>query len=489
MDDKKTFNTIYVECFDEIWDYYFKIEDLIYQPKILIGVERQRKIALQNQIIFYNRTEINNQEIKFEYDLSYAENNILEILLNDEILSKMYIRNSFDSTIPNKLLYELTRNYAIMWFYFIHKFKLDVLILHEMPHLPYTYIGYLIFQKLKLRIIFSATLQFKNRAYFTDSLENYNLFKEDIQYYLTPKSNQSEDLLYYDKLKEHYSIKKEDNSVVKKNSFLKIFLIYLYKFLFPYKSERLKFHSIWGGKFFDQPDRIYYLLILKNLIKKLNRKIYYKKIADKTISSNLLNLFYAMHFEPELAVYPLAGNNFCQLSNLLALSERIGDKGVIYVKEHPWVFNFSKVKGIIRDKEFYDKLSNQKNIRFIDYCTDIDEIITKIDAVVTLTGTIGWEVFFKQIPVLYFGYPWYAGLPGMKKFKENIDINKFLLECKDEYNRISYKNIYNKLKNDLWEVSSKMNASDGFDLDEKSIGLKTAIENFRPILNENNDKI
>lgn len=478
MDSPKTFNTIYAECFDEIWDYYFNLKNLQYSPKILIGVERQREISRKNGIVFYNREIIYNQELKFKHDLTDFENQIIQTLSNDKILSKMYMRNSFDSKISDELLYELNRNYAVMWFYFIREYKLEVLVLHEMPHLPYTYIGYLIFQALKLQIIFSATLQFKNRAYFTDSLKNYSLFKEEADNYLSPIKNQAENLFYYEKLLEQYSIKKEKQIIKKRNSFLNIFFIYFKKLLFPGKTDRLNFNIIWKGKFTAQPDRIYYLLIIKNLIKKFFRKIYYRKIAIDSISDGKLNFFYAMHYEPELAVYPLAGENFCQFNNLISLSKKLGVKGTIYVKEHPWVFDYSKVKGIIRDKEFYEKLSKQKNIKFLDYQINVENVLPKMDAVVTLTGTIGWEVFFKKIPVLYFGYPWYAGLPGMRKFTEDIDLEKFLFECKNEYDKINYKTVYDKMSYSLWKVSTKMNSNDGLDLSEKAILLKTAVEEF-----------
>ena len=38
----KKFNTAYVECFAHIWDYYFKRDDLLYTPSVLIGEERQQ---------------------------------------------------------------------------------------------------------------------------------------------------------------------------------------------------------------------------------------------------------------------------------------------------------------------------------------------------------------------------------------------------------------------------------------------------------------
>ena len=69
----KKFNTAYVECFDEIWDYYFKRDDLLYAPSVLIGEERRRLTIDTKFTKFYNRVDVNNLDIEFKYDLSLED--------------------------------------------------------------------------------------------------------------------------------------------------------------------------------------------------------------------------------------------------------------------------------------------------------------------------------------------------------------------------------------------------------------------------------
>ena len=156
-----------------------------------------------------------------------------------------------------------------------------------------------------------------------------------------------------------------------------------------------------------------------------------------------------MHFEPELAVYPLAGENFNQFEIIKELSSKLGDKGIIYIKEHPWVFDYSKPKGIIRQKHFYEGLINLKNVKILDYTADVSKLIDEMDLMVTLTGTIGWEAFLKKIPVLYYGYPWYASLPCTTKYYEDMDIEDYINQCMNKFPYIDYKKIYENMKSSV----------------------------------------
>lgn len=477
MDTQKTFNTIYIECHNPIWDYYFKLDGLIYKPKVIVGVERQRDFAKSNNIEFYTRTEFNNLEIELENETDEETPIFINDIRQNRILYQMFKRNSFDNNPDKKLIDSLILKYSRIWLSLIKRYDLEVLILHEMPHLPYSYIGYLIFKSWGLKTIFSATLRFEGKTYFVDKFENYNLFKAGIDNYLKKNGDNQENLNYFVKLQDEYGFNK-DSTPVKNSSFLKCFIIYFRNFLFPNHTSRLRFKVIRNGQFLDMNDRKYYFLILLRLLKKLRNKFYYQKIVSNIQNENGIKIFFALHYEPELAVYPLAGENFNQFEILLKLSKKLGDKGIIYVKEHPWVFDFSKEKGIVRETNFYKILSSQKNIRFLDYKTDTNQIIKDVDLVATLTGTIGWEMFFKKIPLIYFGYTWYGGLPGMRKYSDDINFENFIKEAKNEYSLTNYEKIYKELNSSLNKVSVKLNFHNFKEFSEKAILLKHAIESI-----------
>lgn len=474
----KKYNTIYVECFDEIWDYYFKRDDLLFTPSVLIGEDRQRLTIDTEFTKFYNRVDVNNLDIEFKYDMSLEDVKRVEEISSSIILFKMFYRNLLDKELNKPLYNELVTKYCRFWFYLIKNYNLEALILHEMPHIPYSYIGYLIFKSLGLKTIFSSTFPIKGKTFITNSIENYCLFnRRNGSFLAKDKSDLEESKTYYDKLVQEFSIPKNQES--KDNaSFLKAILITIRNLLFPHKSHRLQFKVIYKNRLAQISDRKYYLITLSKIIRKHFDKKLYVKLSSDFIPSDKLKIFFALHFEPELAVYPLAGENFNQFEIVKELSSKLGDKGIIYIKEHPWIFDYSKPKGIIRQKQFYEGLINLKNVKILDYKTDVSKLIDEMDLMITLTGTIGWEAFLRKIPVIYYGFPWYAGLPGTKKYSPDLNIEQLILKCNEEYKILDYKIIYELIKSSILNVSVKLKGLSAVTFSEKALIIKSAIESF-----------
>lgn len=475
----KKIRTAYIECFNEIWDYYFKQDDLIYSPVLLIGVERQNKLASDKSIQFYNREDVNNLDVKIDYKLTDEEVKAVEEIAGSIILFKMFHRNLFDETLDKKLYKTLVYSYARFWYSIIKKHDLQALVLHEMPHIPYSYIGYLIFKKLGLQTIFSTTFPIRGKCFLTDSIENYGLFqKYNGALTISEKVDLVENDKYHKRLAEDFSIPKYNNSKGSP-SLIKVLLIILRNVFFPKLSKRLHFKVIYKNKFTDVSDREFHKYTLSRIINKYrDRKLYMKLASEFREDENKLKLFFALHYEPELAVYPLAGINFNQFEIIKDLSNKLGDKGIIYIKEHPWVFNFSKPTGIIRGKQFYNDLVNLKNVKILDYKLDLSKLIYKLDLMVTLTGTIGWEAALLKIPVLYYGYPWYSGLPGTRRCDEKNDIDVFMKESKNEFKITDYKRVYEIMNSSILDVTTKLDGLSKHEFQEKVLILKSAVEKF-----------
>lgn len=474
----KKYNTVYVECFAHIWDYYFIQDNLLFTPRVLIGEERQAKIMNDISAKFYSRVDVNNLDIKIDYELSSEEIKKINEIASSIILFKMFYRNLLDEELDKQLYKELVTEYCRFWFYLIKKCDLEALILHEMPHIPYSYIGYLIFKSLGLITIFNSTFPIRGKSYFTDSIENYSLFNGNQRSLRISDNNFSqENKHYFQKLVTEFSIPSKLQSK-ERASFIKAILVTLRNFLFPQKFQRLQFKVIYRNSFVHLNDRKYHLITLSRIIRKHFDKNLYKKLSSDFISGEKIKIFFALHFEPELAVYPLAGENFNQFEIIKELSNQIGDRGTIYIKEHPWVFDYSKPKGIIRQKQFYKGLIALNNVKILDYTINVSELIDKIDLMVTLTGTIGWEAFLKKIPVLYYGYPWYAGLPCTKKYSININLEELISQSKYEYKHIDFKSIYQRMKSSLSDVTTKMYGLSENDFKEKALLMKSVLESL-----------
>ena len=61
-------NTIYSECALPIWDSYFKLPDLKYKPKVLIGAAHQKKLIEAQEIEFIDRIDFTNINLEIEYE-------------------------------------------------------------------------------------------------------------------------------------------------------------------------------------------------------------------------------------------------------------------------------------------------------------------------------------------------------------------------------------------------------------------------------------
>jgi hypothetical protein len=279
----KSIRTAYIECFNEIWDYYLKQENLIYSPVVLIGVERQNKLASEKSIQFYNREDVNNLDIKINYELSPEEVKALDEIASSIILFKMFHRNLLDETLDRKLYKTLVYSYARFWYSIIKKHDLQALVLHEMPHIPYSYIGHLIFKNLGLQTIFSTTFPIRGKCFFTDSIENYGLFLScNGSLTISDKFDLSKNDEYHKKLAEEFSIPKYTNS---KNSpsITKILAIALRNIFLPNHSKRLQFKVIYEKKFARISDRKYFALTLSRILRKYIDKNLYWKLSKKFI--------------------------------------------------------------------------------------------------------------------------------------------------------------------------------------------------------------
>jgi hypothetical protein len=76
----------------------------------------------------------------------------------------------------------------------------------------------------------------------------------------------------------------------------------------------------------------------------------------------------------------------------------VPDDVLIYVKENPHQAYFG------RDKTFYDRMIQNKNVRLIREDTNQMSLIRNSIAVATLTGTAGYEGQYAGIPFIMFGY-------------------------------------------------------------------------------------
>jgi capsule polysaccharide export protein KpsC/LpsZ len=122
-----------------------------------------------------------------------------------------------------------------------------------------------------------------------------------------------------------------------------------------------------------------------------------------------------------------------QLLALEALSARMPEGHLIYVKENPK--QTEKQRGSL----FYKRLRALRNVRVVPLRESSVELIRGSLAVATITGTAGWEALFHGKPVLVFGSAWYREFPGVTTFTDDLDVSRFLrTEVPDEAQIVSF---------------------------------------------------
>ena len=149
-----------------------------------------------------------------------------------------------------------------------------------------------------------------------------------------------------------------------------------------------------------------------------------------------------MQLQPELTTSALGGIYVDQLLALEQLSSILPDGWKIYAKENP------KQTPRQRGKFFFKRLNAIPNVEYLSSKINTHYLIEHSQLVSVVTGTAGWEAISGGKPVLVFGKAWYASLPGVYKYCDDIDIKK-ISSTSINHNDLEIK--LNKLLNNAYE--------------------------------------
>ncbi len=144
-------------------------------------------------------------------------------------------------------------------------------------------------------------------------------------------------------------------------------------------------------------------------------------------------IYFAASYQPEAATCP----NACVYEDVFLIldiiSASIPDGWMIYFKEHPGTFSANLKGSLRRNRHFYQKVASYKNIVMISAETDTFELIDHSQAVVTATGTVGWEASVRGKPSLFFGNVWYQGCKSLFRINTYQDCIDAIEKIKNGY--------------------------------------------------------
>ena len=162
---------------------------------------------------------------------------------------------------------------------------------------------------------------------------------------------------------------------------------------------------------------------------------FYRKNTKTFNSFNSKYLMIASHTQPEAASYPQGQEWNNHIDMILELRKKGYNDKILY-KEHATNFNYYDHgiqhgrKGSNRSEEYYKNILSLNSIFLpenfnIFHTSSLENILP-----VTISGSIAIERSIAGYKTIYFGYPWWAGLPGtihISEIKNLSNIKKYIL--------------------------------------------------------------
>lgn len=260
---------------------------------------------------------------------------------------------------------------------------------------------YQIAKKMGITTLMPNVLHLKNRILLSNNLKNSEIsdkFKQIINDF-----NDSSEI--YD---DEY-IKNLDHT-----ESLKIKLSYNYEI--STMSKKIKY-SI--GKIFHNSEKIYknigktrfrmFQYRIQNHFEVKNRKQFLDNHSIKSIEDQKF-LYFPLASEPEAHI--LTNSPF--FTNQITLAENIAKSvpidTVLYVKEHP----VQKAK-LWRSIDDYKRILSIPNVKLVHPSTNNQELISKSQGVIVISGSTGFEALFHKKPIILFSHEHYDPLSMVTK--------------------------------------------------------------------------
>lgn len=125
-------------------------------------------------------------------------------------------------------------------------------------------------------------------------------------------------------------------------------------------------------------------------------------------------VYFALQLQPEMTTSALGGPFKDQALAIESLARLLPDDVAIYVKENP------KQGAYMRGPMFFHRLKRIPNLVFMPSHASTHELTARAEFVATISGTVGWEAVRQGKPALVYGPTWYASLPGVHTWREDL---------------------------------------------------------------------
>ena len=156
----------------------------------------------------------------------------------------------------------------------------------------------------------------------------------------------------------------------------------------------------------------------EDLIKRyLRSKNCYDTIDDL---SAVEKYFFPLHYVPEATLLYFDFRYSNQISVLEEILKRLPLNSVLVVKEHPMQL------GALMQPEYLELRKRNSNLRFLKGETESHKLLSESKAVITISGSVGWEALVNNVPVIVFSNVWFDKHPDIHKPKSFDDFQKII---------------------------------------------------------------
>ena len=156
------------------------------------------------------------------------------------------------------------------------------------------------------------------------------------------------------------------------------------------------------------------LMLERSLRRSLSRTV--AELPDEPREPSRPFALFALHYEPERTNMPEGLPYLSQLDAVIAARQFLPPEITLLVKEH-YAQQSSSLRGYVgRSSTAYDFLRSVPGIEVLGVKADARSLTKRAECIFTMTGKIAIEAAFLGTPAIYFGQPWWKGLPGSHSF-------------------------------------------------------------------------
>lgn len=147
--------------------------------------------------------------------------------------------------------------------------------------------------------------------------------------------------------------------------------------------------------------------VLLNIYRSIHLLIHRYDTLD--FNSNKEYVFYPLHFEPEATLSYFVNPYVDQSTVIETIARALKTNQILIVKEHP-----QQLGSLFEDK-FQVVRKRNPNIIYVRGDVSSEEIIQKVNIIVTLTSTAAWEAYIRCKRIIVIGDVFYDKFKGINK--------------------------------------------------------------------------